>query len=215
MTTDTADQEKKPSIEQRLKEWLSHPLLLLLIGAVITGLLVPSITHGWQVQQMGQDTKAKTITDVADATTTAMTQLEISEFPQFRGGNTGVALASPAVASAYQAWTQKGATVRSEINAYFPENGLPTHWDNLYGLVRNFFLLTYSQDPGLRQRYISSLKHYFDVHKIGTGVDWRALGAWDPTSQAYRIAWTNLERGILHVRDALNQGIMDAPNPGF
>jgi hypothetical protein len=123
---------------------------------------------------------------------------------------------SPSASSAqYQAWMQKGSAINSEIHAYFPDRNLPSHWGNFYGLMRNFCLYTYANDPATRSSRLGQIKHYFDVHGVHDPGMWAALSGTDHTSNRYRQAWTQLEKLILGVRDSITGAIMDAPNPGF
>ncbi len=208
------EKPKKKPLEERLLAWLSHPLVLLFIGAIVTGILVPSFTRGWQNEQTAQATKTKVITDVGDAVSTAMTQLEIDMNPVL---NSGIAphgrLNTPQnIAASYNAWTMKKTNVASEVTAYFPSNNIPTHWGNLSGLINNFFLLTYAGDPGMRHYYIfTSIKPYFDVHHISTGIDWSALQPDTPWTPSYRANWIRLDHQITGVKNQLVSSIMDAP----
>lgn len=208
-TTETA-QEDRISWADALHEWLGHPLLLLLVGAVITGLLVPSITHRWQTQQMGQDLKTKVIGEITDASSSTMSQLELTVLPEF-----GHNASTSSSATQYQVWMQKGSSIGSEIQAYFPDRGLPLHWGNFYGLMRNFYLFTYATDPATDGIRLRSIKHYFDVHGVRDTAMWNTLATRNRFSTSYRGAWTSLERLILGVRDGITGAIMDAPNPGF
>ncbi len=205
---EAAEVKKKPRSEV-LHDWLGHPLLLLLVGAIVTGLLVPSITHRWQTQQMGQDLKTKVIGEITDSSAATMSQLELTVLPEF-----GSTTSSSASAAQYQAWMQKGSSISSEIHAYFPDKNLPSHWGNYYGLMRNFYLYTYANDPATRASRLGQIKHYFDVHGVRDPGMWAALSGTDHSSNSYRQAWTSLEKLILGVRDSITGAIMDAPNPG-
>jgi hypothetical protein len=215
---DAAEPKKRTPVEERIRSWLSHPLLLLLLGAVVTGILVPSFTHGWQVQQTARDTKTKVIADVSDAASTAMTQLEIDMSPVLNSGvaNNGPLNTPQSIAGSYNNWTMKSTNVGSELNAYFPGNNIPTHWGNLSGLIKNFFLLTYATDKsGMRPQYIQQIKSYFDAHHINTGVDWSALQPDQPWTPRYYSNWTRLKHQINAVKVTLISEIMDAPAPSF
>lgn len=211
------EQAKPVPIWERLRVWLSHPFFLLLAGAVITGLLVPYITHSWQTAQMARDTKTKAIADIADAASTALTQLEIDMNPVTNSGVAANArLNTPQnIASAFTAWTMKSTSVESELAAYFPSNAIPVHWADLAGLLKTFFLLTYAHDPSMRQQYIAGLRHYFNVHHIATGVDWSALQPDTPWTDAYMSNWKKVERQIISVKNQLIADVMDAPAPSF
>ncbi len=202
-------------MSEHARTWLGHPLVLLIMGAIVTGILVPSFTHRWQQAQTAQQTKSGLISDITAATSTAMTQLEISMNPVLNSGVAYNNLNDPAVATQYANWTSLAAKATAEVNVYFPENKIPTHWSDVTGLVKTFFLLTYAKDPSMRQNYINGLNHYFTVHKINTGVNWPVLQPFYPASDAYRASWMKLERAILNIRDGVTADIMAAPAPQF
>jgi hypothetical protein len=215
---DERTEKKVVPLEERLRSWFAHPLLVLLIGALITGILVPEFTHRWQAAETAQNTKTRVITDVSDAASTAMTQLEIDMNPVL---NSGVAAmggrlnSSHAIAGSYNNWTMKSTSVSSELIAYLPGNNIPDQWGSVASLIKNFFLLTYATDGGMRQAYISHIKGYFDFHKINIGVDWSALQPDTPWTDQYRANWSRLEHQIMNVKDRLIASIMDASPPSF
>jgi hypothetical protein len=214
---------------QQVHMWLSHPLLLLVVGAIVTGVLVPSFTGKWQRNVTAQDMKTQVIGDVTTAVSIPMTQLSVNQNPVFaNGGNAPQVSGSlpqvsgnapqanqSTIAGTYAAFLTKSDSVDSEINAYFPENKIPTHWDNLVGLLQNFYLFTYANNPGLKQQYLHNIKHYFDVHHTSGGINWGLLanGSWH--DHGYYRTWQALERKILGVKTIVLTGIMDAPAPSF
>jgi hypothetical protein len=52
----------------RLGKVLSHPLTLLLTGAVVTSLVVPAITRGWQDHQKALAVKSELVEDMTAKT---------------------------------------------------------------------------------------------------------------------------------------------------
>lgn len=192
---------------------VSHPLFLLLMGALVTGLIVPYVTRQWQIHQTAQDMKTQVIGDDTTAVGIAMTEMDVTQNPVFAGKSS---LNNPtAIDSTYVNFMTKSEMVQSELRAYFPSGSIPTHWNNLFGLVHDLYLLTYATQNGPRSSYARAIKGYFDFHHIRTGADWSAPGSGSIASPAYRRSWLAVEHAILTVRDGLNSAIMAAPAPGF
>ena len=85
------------------------------------------------------------------------------------------------------------SSISSEIHAYFPDRNLPSHWGNFYGLMRNFYLYTYANDPATRTSRLDQIRHYFDVHGVHDPAMWAALSGTDRSSNSYRQAWEALD----------------------
>jgi hypothetical protein len=200
---------------QGIHSWLAHPLLLLVVGAIVTGVLVPSFTGKWQRNQTAQDMKTQVIGDVTNAVSIPMTQLSVTQNPVLAGGGNGPNTGQGSVAGTYSAFLTKGNSVDSEIKAYFPQDKIPVHWENLQGLLQNYYLLTYANNPQLKARYVESIQHYFQVHQQSGGIDWNLLanGSWH--DHGYYNTWLALGKKIDGVKSIVLSGIMDAPAPSF
>lgn len=205
----------KPTRGQQVHTWLAHPLLLLVIGALMTGIIVPTITGKWQRNQTAQDMKTQVIGDVTSAVSIPMTQLSVTQNPVLAGNGGGSIGGNGGVAGTYSAFRTKADSVDSEIRAYFPENNIPMHWENLVGLLQNYYLLTYANNPQLKAGYIGGILHYFQVHHQAGGIDWHLLanGSWH--DHGYYHNWTELGKKILGVKSVVLSDIMDAPAPSF
>jgi hypothetical protein len=109
---------------------LSHPLILLLVGAGITGLLVPDITNQWQNHQKELELK----TDLANQISRAVANMIISaRLIQITGF-----ISSSDYGSAYVAWETAKSSIGSQIEAYFPNTEIKQEWDNLSAAVTDF-----------------------------------------------------------------------------
>ncbi len=60
-------------------DWFSHPILLLFVGALITSLLFPYLTRGWQDHQRALDLKATLVNTINESTESAFAELETVE----------------------------------------------------------------------------------------------------------------------------------------
>ncbi len=106
-----------PSPTKSHWSWLAHPLLLLLVGALvtagITGLVVPSITRGWQ----NHDTALKIRSDlVARMGTSVSAFLAAAEADAVSTANDR----QKDLDRAYREWEVDSAEIDSQMLAYFP-----------------------------------------------------------------------------------------------
>ena len=66
------------SNKQSLKKILSHPLLLLVAGAIFTSLLFPSITRQWQANEKQIELKSELMDEINEATADTLTSYRLS-----------------------------------------------------------------------------------------------------------------------------------------
>ncbi|GHO63911.1 hypothetical protein KSC_028030 [Ktedonobacter sp. SOSP1-52] len=178
--------EKKTSEAQRVKEaskneskgshwydWLSHSFLLLVVGAIISSYLIPSLTRGWQDHQKELELKTALVNQITDATTSTLTEAELigagaeSKDQEKR---------SDRINSVYRDWMTKGATIRAELEAYFPRTQLSEDWFKYYGLVHDYYLFVQSTTiPVDKNQFWEAIHAYFDYYHINTGIDWRTM----------------------------------------
>lgn len=118
-----------------IKSVLSHPFVLLLLAAGISGLLVPYITNQWQNHQKELELKTNLVTQISKAIADIIIVSRIVQIPAYAYTN----LSYP---NAYEQWEISKATIGSQIEAYFPENQIKQKWDNLSSAITEFSGLT-------------------------------------------------------------------------
>jgi len=126
------------------KKILTHPLLLLLIGAVISGLLVPYITNQWQNHQKEMEIKTNLVTQISKAVSDIIIVSRMIQIPSFSNTNLSYA-------NTFEDWEVSKSTIGSQIQAYFPQNNIRQEWDNLSSAITDFSGLS----PQLSSRDIS------------------------------------------------------------
>jgi hypothetical protein len=111
-----------------LRSLLGHPLVLLLVGALLTSILVPSCTRDWQHYEKELEIKRELVRDVSETTGTFLQALSTA---QVRSGS---AARFPRVGPPDYAgklvdrWKVDGEVLGSEIQLYFPESELNDRW---------------------------------------------------------------------------------------
>lgn len=145
--------------------------------------------------------------------------MSVTQNPVLAGGGNGAGNGAQVnhatISGTYAAFLTKSDSVDSEVKAYFPENRIPIHWENLSGLLQNFYLLTFANNTGLKQSYLNTIKHYFAVHHDLGGINWGLLASGSWHTHGYYNDWQALERKILAVKSVVLTAIMDAPPPSF
>ena len=98
---------------------LKHPLFLLVLGAILTGLVLPSITRRWQNYQKELDLKTEL---VAEMSKSLMTVLETFEFSILHSldGTESVNKHSTGRNEVLKEWKIWSCVIGSKLHAYFP-----------------------------------------------------------------------------------------------
>src|SRR5262245_57180663 len=92
-------------------EALQHPLLLLLVGALISSWIIPSFTRQWQDHQKELELKSDLVGKIGDAVANMVIKAQVKK-------------ASPSIIpinefyDTWQNWESASATIASRIRAY-------------------------------------------------------------------------------------------------
>lgn len=120
------------SIEEQAANILSHPLSLLLIGAAISGLLIPFFTNRWQIHQKGLEIRINLVGRISQTVMGMITAIEsIVE---------GVPLSE--IDKEYRRLKVKGAVIWAELESYFPNQDVGMLWYNLTKDIECFYKQT-------------------------------------------------------------------------
>jgi hypothetical protein len=127
---------KRWAIVGAVRSIVSHPAFLLLTGAVISGLLIPSITQRWQNHQKELDVKSRLVSETSHALATYRGSIQRIELA---GGERSLRRLDGAFAD----WGVRSAVIRSELQAYFGHNKrLLNAWDNFdTGAIGAYYVL--------------------------------------------------------------------------
>lgn len=104
-----------------VRETVGHPLFLLLVGAVVSGALVPRLTQHWQDQRKMREIK----TDLVERVTLAVTEMfTATQFAQ--AGATSQTQAD--FDTAYRAWQHRKAILTALLRVYFRSPAVDDAW---------------------------------------------------------------------------------------
>ena len=152
------DNEKRRSY---VKNTLSHPFVLLIIGAGISGLLIPHITNQWQNHQKELELKTDLASEISKAVANIIISSRLVQIPTF-------AYTNLSYANTVEQWEESKASIGSQIEAYFSDTQLKQKWDNLSSALTEFSNLNAALSHSNQQYYALKLcariGHVLNLH---------------------------------------------------
>jgi len=138
-----------------LKIWLSNPFVLLVIGALISGLLIPSITTEWQNRQKELEIKTELVGKISEAVMSMVMPVQRVELKLYhdRLGNENnltkiqndtkakadIDRSFGEVNDQFSKWMVSSATIGSQLKAYYPNTPIPSKWNSFSENVSRFY----------------------------------------------------------------------------
>ena len=182
---------------KKLFSLLSSPLMLLIIGALLTNLLLPRLTQSWQDHQRALDIKTGLITKMSEIIANSFTELELIQSGS-ESNNLDTALSN--FYNAFRDMRTNGEEIEAQIAAYFPDEKpcsdlhknqqlqgvyelLPA-WSNYYRILMvNIFYLSTDSDvnnraidtDNIRQIFDEYLMDSYDSPGVSNSVKWKML----------------------------------------
>jgi hypothetical protein len=151
-----------------LKYWeplLRHPLVTLLVGAVLTGLVVPRITRQWQLRQKRLEVKTALVAELSEL---VMRFVMAVQFVHVGAAS----FSQESFDEAYREWEVGSAVFGTKLQAYLPMAELPAEWSRFSESVTHFYALEGTppdQRPASVERLASRLQPYLDAE---SGDEW-------------------------------------------
>ena len=165
-------------------ELLKHPLTVLLLGALISGLLIPAFTRRWQNHQKALEIKTELVSDLSKS---IMGMVMATQFAHVGAKSQKQADFD----QAYRDWEIASAVIGTKLQAYFPDTTIPTEWTAFSALVTAFYALE-GIGADERSRFADDL-----ARRLGVSSGYQ--GAQD---------WLALKNGILERKSALIQQVL-------
>ena len=126
--------------ENSVKEILSNPFLLLIVGGILTGLLIPFITTQWQNHEKELEIKTSLVSKISEYGTRMLMAIQFVEVSQTRGTNSH--LTNEEYDNEYRDWKINSDILQSQISAYFPNTNIDKNWKKFSNAVENFYALS-------------------------------------------------------------------------
>jgi Divergent InlB B-repeat domain len=207
---------------------LSHPLVLLLIGAAITSYVIPLLTRRWQEHQKELELKVDLVTQISDSVYRIMIateQLE-SESDMRSGFSDKEGMSNYRKASLD--WQLKTGVIKAQIQLYFPKSDFKNKLEIFFEIVHNIYLLALIDNKIDRNRSFKIIKdNIIRLAKTPVtiqaldNIDWAVLAAKYSSSNNKEIHpdylknWLNLKATMLGLQSELLDEIVKLNISGF
>jgi hypothetical protein len=138
------------------KEILSNQFLLLIVGGILTGLLIPYITTQWQNHEKELEIKTSLVSKISEYVTRMLMAIQFVEVSQSRGINSS--LTNEEYDNEYRDWKINSDIIQSQINAYFPSIDIDKNWKKFSNAVENFYALSGTVSEDLRTDFLQKIE---------------------------------------------------------
>ena len=186
-----------------IEKSLSNPLLLLVVGAGITGLLVPYITNQWQNHEKELELKTSLVTRISEAVSRALTA---AQFTNAR---------LPAVVDYYQSyhdWETAHSAIGSYIRAYFPNTHLGEEWDEYANITTSLIRLSANNSMSEKEQLVGQIQEYFS--SCSNNINWNALLDINDMrfrNGDFRYNWFIVKDQVILAKNNISEKVLELP----
>jgi hypothetical protein len=196
------------SFQSELRSWLSSPLLVAVVAALLGSLLIPSITRNWQNHQKALEIQTGLVSDMSQSVSSAVAN---SRF--IAAGLVARPSSQQAWNDLYRDWTTSGASIGARIRAYFGPTVANDWQAYTYALTDFVGLSVPSADRRSQVEEIYAYRNHLGGAKL-TRRQWLTL-AGNPGSGDFETAYAQLGRALLARQDELVQQVLASHVSGF
>jgi hypothetical protein len=167
-------------------ELLKHPLTILLVGALISGLLIPRFTLRWQNHQKALEIKTQLVSELSKSIMEIIMAIQYAHLG-------AESLKQADFDKAYLDWEIESAVIGTKLQAYFSDTTIPTEWTTFSALITDFYALE-GVAPNERSKFTEVL-----ARKLGAPTDLKHQDLGD---------WLALKNRLLERKSALIQQVL-------
>jgi hypothetical protein len=142
---------------------LHSPLLLLIIGALVSSYLIPHYTRVWQEElevQKELELKTELVSDMSEAVASFLLKTQQVK--------TILTIPAKEFYDSYLDWESTSSRIDSKLAAYYSGLPLQNIWTNYSAVLSSFARLSISTDMCTRAGYVEVIQKYFSTHLDGT-----------------------------------------------
>ena len=206
----SADIAKKPS---RLTEWaklLANPLLVTVVAAILSGLLIPYVSRGWQNHQKALEVKTGLVTQMSESSSGTVAT---SRF-------LAASLISPTTDpqpiwnDAYRNWVTESSSIGARLQAYVSRQ-TGDGWRSFGYSVTDFLSLSVApKSSASREAQINEINALLPKGLRFSAKEHAAL-AQSRSTQEFQDAYADVSLRLAAWRDALVRQVLDSHISGF
>jgi hypothetical protein len=126
-----------------MSDLLKHPFLLLLVGAALTGIIVPAFTRRWQIHQKELEIKIDLVSDISESIMAFVMAIQVIHVGAKRYGHQSdqVTHFQEDLTKAYREWEVRSSVIGTKLQAYLPNTPIPEEWTHLSSVLEDFYAL--------------------------------------------------------------------------
>jgi hypothetical protein len=205
---------------------LSHPFLLLVIGAAITSYVIPLLTRRWQDHQKELELKVDLVSQISESVHRVMIALEPFAFKSPDEIIRSTEPSDKAIMSSYSQakldWQLKTEVIKAQIRLYFPNNDFNTKLTGFFTIVQGIHVVAINPYESGRKTVLNSIKDSTIIRDVRTAdtiqqrdnIKWNSVAAIHPRSE-YEDSWLSLLRMISYLLSELLDDLMKLNISGF
>lgn len=169
----------------------SDPLVLLIFGAIFSGILIPYVTRIWQKEQKKIEIKTDLAKNITEVSTKFILSIQFAELRATSQSQEDYDLA-------YKEWSTSSSIIRTQIKSYYKDEKFVEEWNKYVKFVEEVYRLSGTQNDE-RVKTVERIKTYFindeDLNNItnlfNRGVAWQEIPSFK-WQTAYEIVKTKL-----------------------
>lgn len=197
--------------------WLSAPLLITVVGALLINFVIPQITTNSQNHQRALEVKTSLVSNMSDAIAKALmvARLVATDVIPKTGAN-----AQGPFNTGLQEWQEQQSKLGTELEAYFPGTRISGEWRRYAETVTNVYFLSAT---GVEDRValVEKLRNTLRARKwcIGNlGINWtniRSENQRTPRTALFHQGYVALNSCVLVRADDLVHEVLGLTPSGF
>jgi hypothetical protein len=188
----------------RARQSLSHPLLLIVAGAVISSYLLPSLTRQWQNHEKELEVKTTLVQEMSETTADFVVALKQSTFGGFGEQQKGTTQAH-ALNVAWRAFDRRQTVIAAKLRSYFPGSDLGKEWKSYADALGSFLYFLQSTNENFKAKHSAKVERY-----LGDEGALDALAAKEATAYEVLDAFLAVEKRWYSKKDTLVEQVLDA-----
>ena len=223
---------------------LTSNLVLLGVGAGITGILVPYFTRRWQDRKAALKLKEELVKHIATSVTRILRATESAEHklinismkPSIEDqanqkekqsvNNQSTTTETPKTEKqellegfrkSQIAWLDDCPGIGSTIHTYYHRSKIKDDWEDYYHLIQEFYKLTETDDKAKREPILENISEYaIKINpKEKKKIDQKTLADRSPKNKNYMKEWDKLYEIIYYLKHELMANIIETNMAGF
>lgn len=163
-----------------------HPLTVVFLTALVSGLVIPWITRRWNNHQKALEIKTELVSDLSKS---IMEMIMAVQYARINAPSQ----TQEDFDRAYRDWEVQSAVIGTRLEAYFSHNHIPADWTRFSNNITDFYAIEGVSSGESRDKAQSNL--------------WRSLGKKTPLTDGDR-AWLELKNEILHRKAELIKRVL-------